>query len=168
VAHFGEEAALADALDRLDLDVLRLMVEDPRAGVREYARRLGVARGTVQARIDRLQRAGVLASYRPQISPAAMGFAGLAYVHLQLAQGMLDETSRLLVEIPEVLEVNATTGESDLLCRVVARDNADLETVLQRVIAVPGVIRSRTEVVLSRRIEPRILPLIERLANDLG
>ena len=168
MVHIGAEAALADTLDRLDMEVLRLLVEDPKAGVREYARRLEVARGTVQARIDRLQRMGVLASHRPQISPAAMGFAGLAYVHLQLAQGMLDETSRLLARIPEVLEVNATTGESDLLCRVVARDNADLETVLQRVIAVPGVIRSRTEVVLSRRIESRILPLIEKLAGELA
>jgi DNA-binding Lrp family transcriptional regulator len=168
VAQVGEEAALADILDRLDMEVLRLLVEDPKTGIREYARRLGVARGTVQARIDRLQRAGVLASHQPQISPAAMGFAGLAYVHLQLAQGMLDETSRLLAEIPEVLEANATTGESDLLCRVVAKDNADLEVVLQRVIAVPGVIRSRTEVVLSRRIEPRILPLIEKRAGELA
>ncbi len=124
------------------------------------------ARGTVQARLDRLQRDGVLTSYRPHISPAAMGFAGLAYVRLHLAQGMLDETSRLLAEIPEVLEANAIAGEGDMLCRVVARDNADLEKVVQRILAVPGVIRSRTEVVLSRRIEPRITPLIEKLARE--
>jgi DNA-binding Lrp family transcriptional regulator len=157
---------MAGPLDPLDLAVLRILVEQPRAGVREYARQLGVARGTVQARLDRLQRDGVLTSYRPHISPAAMGFAGLAYVRLHLAQGMLDETSRLLAEIPEVLEANAIAGEGDMLCRVVARDNADLEKVVQRIIAVPGVIRSRTEVVLSRRIEPRITPLIEKLARE--
>jgi len=88
-------------LDRLDVAVLRMVVQQPRAGVREYARQLGVARGTVQARLDRLQRTGVLASYRPHIAPAAMGFAGLAYIHLNLAQGMLDETSRRLAAIPE-------------------------------------------------------------------
>ena len=157
---------MAGPLDPLDLAVLRILVEQPRAGVREYARQLGVARGTVQARLDRLQRDGVLTSYRPHISPAAMGFAGLAYVRLHLAQGMLDETSLLLAEIPEVLEANAIAGEGDMLCRVVARDNADLEKVVQRILAVPGVIRSRTEVVLSRRIEPRITPLIEKLARE--
>ncbi|MFY9934864.1 MAG: Lrp/AsnC family transcriptional regulator [Streptosporangiaceae bacterium] len=157
---------MAGPLDPLDLAVLRILVEQPRPGVREYARQLGVARGTVQARLDRLQRDGVLTSYRPHISPAAMGFAGLAYVRLHLAQGMLDETSRLLAEIPEVLEANAIAGEGEMLCRVVARDNADLEKVVQRILAVPGVIRSRTEVVLSRRIEPRITPLIEKLARE--
>ena len=84
---------MAGDLDQLDLAVLRLLVAQPRAGVREYARQLGVARGTVQARLDRLQRTGVLTSFRPHIAPAAMGFAGLAYIHLNLAQGMLDETS---------------------------------------------------------------------------
>jgi DNA-binding Lrp family transcriptional regulator len=97
-----------------------------------------------------------------------MGFAGLAYVHLHLAQGMLDETSVLLAEIPEILEANSITGEGDMLCRVVAKDNADLERVVQQIIAVPGVIRSRTEVVLSRRIELRITPLIEKLATQAG
>src|ERR1700761_5597658 len=82
---------MADKLDQLDLAVLRLLLQQPRAGVREYARLLGVARGTVQARLDRLHRTGVLVSYQPQLAPAAMGFAGLAYVHLNLAQGMLDE-----------------------------------------------------------------------------
>jgi DNA-binding Lrp family transcriptional regulator len=159
---------MTEVLDRLDLAVLRMLVEQPRAGVREYARQLGIARGTVQARLDRLQRNGVLTSYRPHISPTAMGFAGLAYVHLHLAQGMLDETSVLLAEIPEILEANSITGEGDMLCRVVAKDNADLERVVQQIIAVPGVIRSRTEVVLSRRIELRITPLIEKLATEAG
>src|SRR5580704_6632669 len=164
----AEGGTMTEVLDRLDLAVLRMLVEQPRAGVREYARQLGIARGTVQARLDRLQRNGVLTSYRPHISPTAMGFAGLAYVHLHLAQGMLDETSVLLAETPEILEANSITGEGDMLCRVVAKDNADLERVVQQIIAVPGVIRSRTEVVLSRRIELRITPLIEKLATEAG
>jgi DNA-binding Lrp family transcriptional regulator len=104
---------MTDDLDRLDLAVLRMIVEQPKAGVREYARQLGIARGTVQARLDRLQRNGVLTSWRPHVSAAAMGFAGLAYIHLHLAQGMLDETSRRLAEIPEVIEANSITGEGD-------------------------------------------------------
>lgn len=157
---------MASELDKLDLAVLRLLVDEPKAGIREVARRLGVARGTAQARVDRLQREGVIASYRPQISPAAMGFAGLAYVHLHLAQGTLDETSRMLAEIPEIVEANSIAGEGDLLCQVVAKDNEGLETVLQRIIATPGVVRTRTEIVLSRRIEPRIGPLIDVLARE--
>jgi hypothetical protein len=97
-----------------------------------------------------------------------MGFAGLAYIHLNLAQGMLDETSKRLAVIPEIMEANAITGEADMLCQVVAKDNADLERVVQTIIAVPVVIRCRTEVVLSRRIEPRIAPLLDKLAKETG
>lgn len=151
--------------DTLDLAVLRLLIEQPRAGVREYARLLSVARGTAQARIDKLQRAGVITSYAPQVSPAALGYSGLAYLHLHLAQGQLDETSRLLAQIPEVITADSIAGEGDMLCQVVAEDNAALERVIQRIIGTPGVVRTRTEIVLSRRIEARVLPLIEAMAK---
>lgn len=156
------------SLDPLDLDVLRLIAEEPRAGVREYARRLGVARATVQARVTKLQRSGILLSWRPQFDPAALGYSGLAYVRLQLAQGVIDQALEGLAEIPEVIEVNAVAGNADLLCRVVAKDNAGLEEVLQRIIAVDGVERTSTEVVLSRRIMPRIVPLIAKLHQELN
>lgn len=152
----------------LDMAVLRLIAEEPRAGVREYARRLGVARATVQSRVDKLQRLGVLISWQPQFDPAAMGYQGLAYVRLHLAQGRLDHALDGLSRIPEVVEANAVAGDADLLCRVVAKDNAGLEEVLQQIIAVDGVERISTEVVLSRRIKPRISPLIRKLHDELG
>jgi DNA-binding Lrp family transcriptional regulator len=154
------------SFEPLDIAVLRLIVEEPRAGVREYARRLGVARATVQSRVDKLQRLGVLVSWRPEFDPAAMGYAGLAYVRVNLAQGKLDETIAGLAEIPEVMEVNAVAGPADLLCRVVAKDNAGLEEVLQRIIAVDGVERTSTEVVLSRRLQPRVAPLIRKMHHE--
>jgi DNA-binding Lrp family transcriptional regulator len=61
-------------LDATDIALLRLLVEEPRAGGREYARVLGVARGTVAARLLRLERAGAIAGYAAQISPSALGF----------------------------------------------------------------------------------------------
>ncbi|MER7015405.1 Lrp/AsnC family transcriptional regulator [Saccharopolyspora sp. NPDC000359] len=155
------------ALEPLDTAVLQLIAEEPRAGVREYARRLGVARATVQARVDKLQRLGVLISWRPQFDPAAMGYTGLAYVRLQLAQGKLGRTLAGLSRIPEVIEANAVAGDADLLCRVVAKDNAGLEDVLQQIIAVDGVERTSTEVVLSRRLMPRISPLIRKMHDEL-
>ncbi|GAB3693278.1 Lrp/AsnC family transcriptional regulator [Saccharopolyspora tripterygii] len=152
----------------LDMAVLRLIAEEPRAGVREYARRLGVARATVQSRVDKLQHLGVLISWQPQFDPAAMGYQGLAYVRLNLAQGKLDRALDGLGRIPEVVEANAVAGDADLLCRVVAKDNAGLEEVLQQIIAVEGVERISTEVVLSRRIKPRISPLIRKLHDEIG
>ena len=67
-------------LDDLDRRLLRAFTEAPRLSVLEASRRLGVARGTVQARLERLERRGVLASWRPHLSPAAMGWAVTAFV----------------------------------------------------------------------------------------
>lgn len=61
------------AVDELDTRILRLLIEQPRTSVREYARILGVARGTVQARIDRLERDGVITATGPVLSPQPWG-----------------------------------------------------------------------------------------------
>lgn len=149
-------------LDDLDLALLRLLVEEPRAGMREYARVLGVARGTVQSRISRMERGGLVLSYTPELQPARLGFDVLAFVHLHLAQGKLDAVVTELLRVPEVLEVHSTTGEGDLLCRVVARDNGHLEELVQLLLSMPGVVRTRTEIALKQRIAYRMLPLVHR------
>ncbi|MEU7489254.1 hypothetical protein [Streptomyces sp. NPDC042319] len=77
-------------------------------------RRFGVARATVQARVDTLQRNGILIRWRPQFDPAAMGCCGPAYVRLHIAQGMLGRTLDRLTGIPEVIEANAVAGNADL------------------------------------------------------
>jgi DNA-binding Lrp family transcriptional regulator len=150
-------------LDQLDLDLLNLVLEEPQAGMREYARVLGVARGTVQARLARLEREGVITGHAPAISPAGLGFTVLAFIHLFLAQGQLDNVAATLSRLPEVLEAHTTTGEGDLLCRVAARSNLHLEEVVQTLLALPGVTRTRTEISLNQRVGYRILPLVQQL-----
>ena len=148
-------------LDQLDRDLLRLLTREPRAGVREYSRRLGVARGTAQSRIDRLVAAGVIADWAPTLDPASLGFPLAAFVHVHLAQARLEATCAGLARIPQVLEVVSVAGEFDLVCRVVARDHAHLEDVFAAIIATEGVLRTRTEIVLTRRVGPRVAQLIE-------
>ena len=150
-------------LDQLDLDLLNLVLEEPQAGMREYARVLGVARGTVQARLARLEREGVITGHAPAISPAGLGFSVLAFIHLFLAQGQLDNVVGRLNTIPEVLEAHTMTGEGDLLCRVAARSNLHLEEIVQTLLALLGVTRTRTEISLNQRVGYRILPLVQQL-----
>ncbi|MEU9246170.1 Lrp/AsnC family transcriptional regulator [Streptomyces sp. NPDC048385] len=151
---------------RADLEILRLMVRAPRVGVREYARRLGIARGTAQARVSRLESEGVITDYRPQLSPAALGFPVMAYVHVHVSQGEVDQIFPQLALVPELLEASSVAGDADLICRVIARDHVHLQSVLQRIIGTPGVQRTRSEIVLERRIEPRALALIESMLRN--
>ncbi|MFI1018987.1 Lrp/AsnC family transcriptional regulator [Streptomyces sp. NPDC020965] len=156
------------AVDGLDTRILRLMIEEPRTSVREYARMLGVARGTLQARIDRLERTGVITGTGPRLSPAALGHPVLAFVHIEVTQGYLDEVGDELAAVPEIVEAFSITGGGDLLARVVARDNGHLEDVVQRLIRLPGVVRTRTEMVLRERVPHRLLPLVESVGRSVG
>lgn len=149
------------AVDILDAKILRLLLEQPRTSVREYARILGVARGTVQARLDRMERDGVITAYGPQLSPAALGHPLLAFIHIEVTQGHLEDVAAALAGIPQIVEAFSITGGGDLLTRVVARDAVHLEDVVQRVISLPGVMRTRTEMALRERVPHRLLPLVE-------
>ncbi|WP_173262533.1 Lrp/AsnC family transcriptional regulator [Streptomyces pacificus] len=153
------------AVDELDTRILRLMIDQPRTSVREYARLLGIARGTLQARIDRLERTGVVTGTGPVLSPAALGHPVLAFVHIEVTQGRLDEVGDALAEVPEIIEAFSITGGGDLLTRVVARDNGHLEDVVQRLISLPGVVRTRTEMALRERVPHRMLPLVESVGR---
>jgi DNA-binding Lrp family transcriptional regulator len=147
-------------IDELDARLLRELDESPRVGVLELSRRLGVARGTVQARLDRLVERGVIASFAPTLDPVALGFAVTGFATLEIRQGQGQAVLAHLAEIPEVLEVHTITGPGDMLCRVVARSNADLQRVLDRLTQHPEIVRTSTVIALSNPVRHRVLPLV--------
>ena len=150
-------------LDDLDRALLLALLERPRAGLREHARALGIARGTAQARFLRLQERGVIVGFAPHVNPEALGFDVHAFVTLHITQGRLDDVATALEAVAEVVEVHSITGDGDLWARVVARTNAHLEHVVQGIIGTPGVERTRTEIALTERVAHRVLPLVRAL-----
>ncbi|MBH1937219.1 Lrp/AsnC family transcriptional regulator [Streptomyces sp. AV19] len=153
------------AVDALDAKILRLLLERPRTSAREYARLLGIARGTLQARLDKLERTGVITGTGPRLSPAALGHPVLAFVHIEVTQGHLDPVADALAEVPEIIEAFSITGGGDLMARVVARDAAHLEDVIQRLVRQTGVVRTRTEMVLRERVPYRMVPLVDAVGR---
>jgi DNA-binding Lrp family transcriptional regulator len=155
-------------IDKLDATLIELLAAEPRVGVLEASRRLRVARGTVQARLDRLQARGIVTGFGPDIDPAALGHDVTAFVTLEIRQaGGHDPVALSLARIPEVLEVHTITGAGDMLCRVVARSNADLQRVIDAIVAVAGVVRASTVIALAAPVPYRVLPLV-RLAAGAG
>jgi DNA-binding Lrp family transcriptional regulator len=154
------EPSTTRRLDELDARLLRELDAAPRVGVLELSRRLGVARGTVQARLDRLVQRGVIASFAPVLDPVALGYAVTAFATLEIRQGRGATVTEYLGTIPEVLEVHTITGPGDMLCRVVARSNADLQRVLDRVTGFPEIVRTSTVIALSNPVRHRVLPLV--------
>jgi DNA-binding Lrp family transcriptional regulator len=120
-------------IDHLDVLLIRALAQNPRAGFLELSRITKVSRATVQARIQRLEAEGVICGHGPDVDLAAAGYPVLAFVSLEIAQGRLDEIAAELEKLPEVLEAYATTGLSDVHCRVAATSNEGLQETLLRI-----------------------------------
>ena len=154
-------------MDPLDGTLIELFSNEPRIGVLEASRRLGVARGTVQARLDKLTSRGVIKGWGPDLDPEALGFPVTAFLTLEIRQGSGHETvAEHLETIPEVLEAFTITGAGDMWARVVARSNADLQRVIDRVVGFEGIVRSSTVIALATQIPHRVTPLVKSAAQD--
>ncbi len=151
----------SNQIDALDGRLLRELDADPRMGVLELSRRLGVARATAQARLDRLVKRGVIASFAPRIAPEALGYAVTAFATLEIRQGSGGQVIEHLSTIPEVLEVHTITGQGDMLCRMVARSNAGLQHVIDRVNGHEAIMRTSTVIAMANPVPHRVLPLVD-------
>jgi len=147
-------------LDELDLRLLALLRARPRAGVLELSREATVARATAQARLDRMEAAGVITGYGPDVDVAAAGFGVTAFVTLEIAQGGLDQVRAELEAIPGVLEAHVTTGPGDVLCRIGAASHEDLQQCLLALNRSAAVTRSTSVIALSVLVPSRVLPLL--------
>ena len=149
-------------MDDLDATLIRLFAAEPRVGVLEASRRLGVARGTVQARLDKLTASGVITGWGPDLSPEALGYPVTAFLTLEIRQGSGHQAiARHLETIPEVLEAFTITGAGDMWCRVVAGSNTDLQRVIDAVLSDSGIVRSSTVIALATQVPYRVLPLLD-------
>jgi DNA-binding Lrp family transcriptional regulator len=148
-------------MDELDRNLIDVFATDPRIGVLEASRRVGVARGTVQARLDKLESTGVITGWGPDLSTEALGFGVMAFLTLEISQGAgHDVVAEHLATIPEVLEAYTITGAGDMWCRVVSRSNSDLQRVIDRVVGFAGINRTSTVMALATQVPYRVLPLV--------
>jgi DNA-binding Lrp family transcriptional regulator len=156
---------LPSGIDELDARLIAELRAHPRLGLLEISRRLGVARGTVQARLRKLEGRGVVVGYGPEVDAAELGHPIQAFVMLELTQGRLAAAVEALEATPEVLEVDAVSGPQDLICRIAARDTEHLQEIVNRLLAAEGIQRSTSYIVLSRPIRPRVQPLVDAVGR---
>jgi DNA-binding Lrp family transcriptional regulator len=152
-------------IDQLDARLLAFLRENPRVGLLEAARQLGVARGTVQARLSKLEASGVITGHGPEIDPHALGYSIAAFVLIELAQGRLAEAVEVMAAIPEIIEADGVSGPQDLICRVVARDTEHLQELVNQLLSTPAIRRCTSYIVLSRQVPPRTGPLVAAAAG---
>jgi DNA-binding Lrp family transcriptional regulator len=151
-------------LDSTDARLLLALAAHPRATAVALAEEAGLSRNTVQSRLAALDRTGALDSFERCVDPAALGYPLTAFVTTQVLQRRLDAVAGALAAVPEVLQVHGLTGEGDLLVHVAATDAEDLYRVAAQILAIPGVERTTTALVMRRLVDYRVAPLLRRAA----
>jgi DNA-binding Lrp family transcriptional regulator len=153
--------------DAVDCRILQELVADPRMTVSELAERAGVVRNTAQARLERLQREGVLNANDRGVEIRALGYPVAAIVAINLRHAEIEEAVAALGANPAVLLVEEVAGSTgDLLVRVAARSTDDLQQVVHSILSTPGVVSTTTQVVLKTRVPFRVGPLLSELAEE--
>lgn len=155
-------------MDALDLALVEALRDNPRVGDLELSRLTKVARATVQSRLTKMEAAGIITGYGPDIDLAAAGHPVQAFVTLEIAQGRLEEVSTELESLPHVLEAYVTSGTADVVCKIAASSHEDLQAALLHVSKSGSVVRSTSVIVLSELVRPRVLPMLARDVSGGG
>ncbi|MFE4196819.1 Lrp/AsnC family transcriptional regulator [Paenarthrobacter sp. NPDC056912] len=146
--------------DVTDKAVFRALDDDPRIPILFLAKRLGLARGTVQTRLERKMAADCLRPNSTRITPDSLGLPISALVTAEVEQSSLAAAVEALSSIPEIIEVYGMAGEADLAIRVVARDTEDLFRLGQQITDCTGIRRTTTSLLLKELVPYRISQLL--------
>lgn len=147
-------------LDRIDLDLLSALAEDPRITVVALADRLGLSRNTIQARMARLDESGVFQSYERSYSTEVLGFPLHAFINIGVKQTELPRIAAELARIPEIVQAHGLSGSIDLMARVACRDARHLFDTDARILSIDGVERTETSLAMGEVIPYRVAGLI--------
>ena len=140
-------------LDPSDRALLALLREDARSSTAELARKLGLSRTTVQSRIERLERRGVIAGYTVVVADEHEAGLVRAHVLITLAPRQSGAIEVALRKIPELRVLHAVSGPFDLIAIVAAASIGELDALIDRIGQLDGVERTTSAIVLSTRIE---------------
>jgi len=142
-------------LDDTDQQLLGMLQANAREGTARLARRLGLARTTVVARIARLEREGIVAGYGVRLGQALTASAVSAWCALSVQPKAAPAVLQALAALPQVEEVCAVSGPFDYLVLLRCAHHAQLDELLDRIGQHDGVQQTQTSIVLSRRIDRR-------------
>jgi len=137
-------------LDKIDLNILRLMQDNARISNADMARELGMAPSGVLERVKKLEQKGVIQQYTTRINPVALQQKMLAFVFIKATDGPgCNDTAQMLAEIPEVQEVHHIAGDDCYLVKVRTYDSSTLVTLMRSNFSkIPNLLSTRTTIVL--------------------
>ena len=146
------------ALDPVNVRLLNELQQNPRISMSELARRLDMSSPAVTDRVQRLEANGIIAGYRLELDPRALGWPVAAFVRIRPGPGQLTRIADLARSTPEVVECHRITGEDCFLLKVYVAEIDKLEEVLDRFLMYG---QTTSSIVQSSPVPARALPLPE-------
>jgi len=140
-------------MDDLDQKILGALAANSSTSTSQLARRFKVARSTVQARIERLERSGIIAGYTIKLGQALVLRRIRATVLLQAESRATPQVLTRLKAMPEVEKVHTTTGRIDLIVQISVETTQGLDETLDRIGAIPGVTDTESLIHLSTKVD---------------
>jgi DNA-binding Lrp family transcriptional regulator len=140
-------------MDETDRSILALLGADARMSVALLARRLKVARSTIQARLERLETTGIIGGYTLKLGEAARQGRIRASILISIEARAQAGIVTRLKSIPEVERAFTTSGRFDLLLQIAAPNTQVLDQVLDEIGTITGVLSSESLIHLSTKID---------------
>ncbi|HEU0276408.1 MAG TPA: Lrp/AsnC family transcriptional regulator [Rhodanobacteraceae bacterium] len=145
--------------DARNVRLLELLRGNPRVGLSELGRRIGMSAPAVRERLQRLEEAGVISGYRLELDAGALGYPILAFVRVRPAPGALPRIAALAQRLPQVTACYRITGEDCFLIKVHLGSLDNLDRILDQFLVFG---QTTTSIVQSVPVPPRGLPLPSR------
>jgi DNA-binding Lrp family transcriptional regulator len=143
IRHFG------NAMDAVDQRLISILRHDGRRSISDLAHELGVSRGTVRARLEKLEAGAAIIGYTVVLRADAVSPPVRGLTMVEVEGRMLDRVIDSLVGFAEVGAVHTTNGRWDLVVELSAQSLADLDAVLRRLRLVQGITASETTLLLA-------------------
>ena len=143
-------------LDNIDKKIIEILQINARTPVKEIAKEVFLSSPAVSARIDHLEKSGVITGYHAQLNPEFLGYHIKAFINLEVEPFQKKEFYPFIQDVPNVIECNCVTGEYSMLIEVGFQSTVELDhfiNVLQKF----G--RTKTLIVFSTSVEHRNLPV---------
>ncbi|BBK39026.1 AsnC family transcriptional regulator [Allostella sp. ATCC 35155] len=152
---FRQNAEMSDEtpIDATDEALLRLLRENARRSTAELGRRLGISRTTVQSRIERLERRGIVAGYTVRVGRETASRLVRAHILLTVKPKLARPTETALARIPQITALHSVSGIHDLIALVEARSVEEMDRLIDEIGALDGVERTVTSIILSTRFD---------------
>ena len=145
-------------IDKLDREILGILMKDAKVPYTDIARRLVVSAGTIHVRMKRMERLGIVRGATLILDPARIGYDMTAFVGIYLVKGSAySEVVKEMEAIPQIIEAHFTTGEYSIFAKVVCKNTEHLREVINdKLQPINGISRTETIISLGESIKKQV------------